>query len=261
MKTTIAILLAAACNIAVAAPTTIYFNGVISGGSVVDATTKSWIDAPLGRSFSGSITFDGGLGNLSAGMSGPFLPGYYEASRRTDGPANMSMVSSFLFTYDGVSYAFPAQSQWPAVAQVTKRLEGPQSSYHVGVATGNSEVVTLSGQATYSSKGRSIAFNGFGESSWVGDPLRLDELPDLSLFDPVKSQLIFSDSGFSCAYVVEGCPDGAVFDDGGLNLFGTFNYISTAPFAATAVPEPGSLSLVLLGVAAIIRKRGAAATT
>lgn len=250
MKLLLAALAVALSTPVLAAPTTIYFAGNVFTGSVVDTATNLWVDTLVGNGFSGSITFDSSRGLLTSGVNSPAQIGYYDANRQTIGPADSSILLDFSFTYEHRSYGKLDSPVGSAI--VGKSLEGPISRYLVGASSGTTAITNTMDGPYYSSTSRSLSLMAYGNSDWIGDVIRVEQLPDLGLFDVATSQIRFSDFGYRCAYVVDGCPAGAVFDEGGLNIFGRLTYLSTSPSEATAVPEPGSLALMLVGLAGVL---------
>ena len=270
MKALIAIAAMAVTNIASAAPQTIYFAGNIYDGTVVDASTKAWVPATVGGVFSGSITFVGTLGHLVNPPQFVDIWKYVDITRQELDSTQAPIVSSFNFAYGGITYSklsLDAKAGYEG-SGATKGIGdyafddqfvwAPQyGTFRTWTFASIFDTFGFSGSTFRSTSSRSFGLYLEGGADLIDGDLDLSTPPNLNLFDPTRSSIHFSNSKATCTYAQEDCTGQSVYEDGGFNIFGRLSYLSAVPLQASAVPEPGTLALVLLGllVAARVHRR------
>lgn len=244
-----------------AAPTTFYFSGTADVHQVIDRSTGAWVAGAPAQTFSGSITVDGRNGIPQSVLG---FPAEVQSSQlRTSslcslvyngecggGPGLPTNFLGFTLNLGGTAYSSWATGTPNGIesSSVIKIQSASGSGYTVAGGISFDEVLgTLPGGALsrlFSSVGLGVTLEG-GPLA-VGDVYDPGQFPDLSGFDPGRSQFRFSSSSYLCTEVNGGCQE-VVFDPDSVVVVGTLGYVGLAPEAASEVPEPASAALVLAG--------------
>jgi hypothetical protein len=232
-----------------AAPVSFTFSGVVTDYSTYDASVN--VAAKLGQVFSGTYTMD--LANAEQAWRGLSQSG---CSSRILGSCldnfggGNPVVTAWSVTMGGETWS------WLPVATPTNQFVNTQigeTTAGKSVYAGQSQQNVVAGSGArptsfYETLALSLSAGNGHPGPPVFDYSHASEAPDLSKLGITSFSLI--DYSYTCVYVVgQGCYTNPVSE--GLAFQGTLTSWNAA-VAPTAVPEPASLALVALGLAAIV---------